>query len=271
MSAAARRIDSRSAGVRASGSPRSVDLESLAPRGVGDEPVVDDARRSERRRGQVGRQEELDLRRGSQVLAADDVRDAQIAVLDDGGEVVRGEVVASPEDHVADLRADVVGHLRADGRLARRVLVAGIATATRAAARGRSGELAARAAAGVQPEATVGCRRQLGPVVVGAASQGVVGLEVGLIGGAQLPLDAEPLERRKMSRTYSDRYRGASMSSMRRATVPAWAAASQATSCALTALPRCRYPLGVGAMRVIMRQRPAVVPPSPPARTCRRR
>ena len=71
---------------------------------------------------------------GGWVLAADHVRRAQVAILDDRGEVVRGEIITSPQHDIADLRADVLGNDGADRRLADHVGVIGLTTAARAAA-----------------------------------------------------------------------------------------------------------------------------------------
>ena len=74
-------------------------LAELAAVGAQHHGVVCEARRAAAQRRE---QQQLPRRVGEMVVAADDVRDAHVAVVDDRGEVVAGHAVRAHDDEVAD-------------------------------------------------------------------------------------------------------------------------------------------------------------------------
>ncbi len=74
-------------------------LRQLAAVGAEDQRVV---RVGGRRRAEGGEHEELARRVGQVVVAADDVTDRHLMIVDDGREVVAGGAVGAHDDEVAD-------------------------------------------------------------------------------------------------------------------------------------------------------------------------
>jgi len=56
---------------------------------------------------QEASEKELGRRRGVQVLSPEDVGDARVRVVHDGEPLIRGKVVAAPDDEVAEFIVDV--------------------------------------------------------------------------------------------------------------------------------------------------------------------